>query len=325
MRFLLILATSFALFVFSSMAWADPAIVYTGSINDSTYNFSLHKGVQEFQKKSGTKCLEVESASDGLQYMNDVLRCIEQGHSPILFPYSSQFPEIINIARENRDTDFIFLDFGSDVDLPNVWSFSFADHEGAFLAGALAALMSETKTVGFVYISDTYPVLLRFRAGYIQGVQAIDPDIRVLDGVLGDYPGVWRDTNKGGEVAADLIAKGADVLFAAAGFSGTGVLAQAAKSGVYAIGVDVNQNNLHTGTMIGSMVKRSDKAVYVSLSLALSGIRRDGVKRLGLAQDAVAIDFEGVEEALVPETIRQELGKMKADILLGKRQVKSHG
>lgn len=324
MRFLFVLTTLFALFIFPPILWAEPAIVYTGSVDDSTYNYSLHQGIQEFRMKSGKKCLEIKSASDGSEYLNDVLRCIEEGHSPILFPYSSQFHEIIDIARAHRGTDFIFLDYGKDVDLPNAWSFLFADHEGAFLAGALAALMTQTKTVGFVYVSDDYPVLLRFRAGYAQGVLAVDPDIRILHGVLEDYPGVWRDTKKGGEVAADLIAQGADVLFAAAGFAGTGVLAQAAEQGVYAIGVDVNQNNLHPGTMIGSMVKRSDKAVYVALSLALSGIRRDGIKRLGLAQDAVSIDFDGVEKNLVPEEVRQQLEKMKSEILLGKRQVKNH-
>jgi basic membrane protein A len=306
-----------------AMLWAGPAIVYTGSVYDDTYSYSVHRGIQIFQGKSGKKIHEVESAPDGSKYVDDVLRCIEQGYSPIVFPYSGQFPEIMDLAWTYEKTDFIFLDHDDDMELPNTWFFSFADHEGAFLAGALAALMTQTKTVGFVYV-DGYPVLLRFRAGFIQGVHAVNPDIRIVYGVLEDRPGVWRDAEQGGETAAELMAQGADILFAAAGFAGTGVLAQAAKQdGVYAIGVDINQNDLYPGTMIGSMVKRSDRAVNIALSLVSSGIHRNNIKRLGLAQDAVGIDFEGVEKTLVPDAVRKELEKMKSEILLGKRRVKS--
>ncbi len=312
-----------AMFIFfaSTQCWASPAIIYIGKAQDSAYNHSLHDGIQEFQEKTGHTCVEIETPSDASKYLSALLDCVAKKYSPIILPYSDQFPEIVPVIHKNKDLDFILLDHG-DVDKSNVYSFSFADQEGSFMAGALAALMSKTKIVGFIYTSDQYPVLLRFRSGYIQGCQTVDPEVKVLEAQLGDYPEAWRDTNKSRKVAEDMIAQGADVLFAAAGFAGTGMLDQAAEKNIYAIGVDSNQNHLHPGTMIGSMVKRSDKAIFIALKLAFAKIRRDGIKRLGVAQNAVGIDFEGVQKNLVPESVKQKLHKLKSEIALGKRKLK---
>ncbi len=304
----------------SEQAWAKPAIIYTGS-QDGAYNLSLLTGIQKFEKKTGQTCLKIASPLERTKYLKAIQDCVTQKHSPIIIPYAGYLAELLKIIRAHREIDFILLDHG-DVDESNVYCFSFADQEGSFMAGALAALMTKSQKVGFIYTSDKYPVLLRFRAGFIQGCQAVNPAVRVLEAQLGNYSGVWTDTNKGRKVAAKIIAQGADVLFAAAGFAGTGMLAEAAKQKVYAIGVDSNQNHLHPGTMIGSMIKRSDKAVFIALQLVRTKINRNRVKQLGVAQDAVGIDFEGVQPGLVPEAMQQRLHELKAEILMGKRKIK---
>ncbi len=311
---------TFFIFLITATCLAQPAIVYIGKPQDNTYNHSLHEGIKEYQKKTGQTCMEIETPYDASQYLPTVLQCITKEYSPIILPYAQQFSEIYDLIHQYRKIDFILLDQG-DMDYSNVYSFSYADQEGSFMAGALAALMTKTNIVGFIYTSDQYPVLLRFRAGYIQGCQAVNPKVKVLEAQLGNDIGAWGDTDRSRKIAADLISQGADILFAAAGFAGTGVLAQAAENGIHAIGVDSNQNHLHPGTMIGSMIKRSDKAIFIGLMLACSNIHRDGIKRLGLAQDAVGIDFQGVEEGLVPETVKQKLQKLKSEIILGSRKL----
>ncbi len=303
----------------SPPGWAKPAVVYIGKVKDNPYNQSIHIGIQNFEQKTGCHSLEIETSSNASKYIPTLLQCIAKGYSPIIVPYSHQFRELMEIIDNHREIDFILLDNG-EVDKANAYSFAFEDQEGSFMAGALAALMSKSKIVGFLYTSDKYPVLLRFRAGYIQGCQAVDPTVKVLEAQLGDYPEAWGDTAKSRKLAADMIVQGADVLFAAAGFAGTGMLAVAAeKKHVYAIGVDSNQNYLYPGTMIGSMIKHSDKAVVIALQLVKTG--RRGVKRLGVAQRAVGIDFDGVAPGLVPEGVKQKLYELQSEILMKQRKI----
>ena len=150
---LLIIFLTLCCFWLTSSGWAAPAIVYTGEKEDGVYNQFLHEGVRAFQEKRGVKCLEIETPADGSTYIATIQQCIAEKHSPIILPYASQRPALTPIISQHKDTNFIFLSFG-EVDLPNVQSFSFADEEGGFLAGALAALMSKTRTIGFVYTSD---------------------------------------------------------------------------------------------------------------------------------------------------------------------------
>ena len=105
------------------------------------------------------------------------------------------------------------------------------------------------------------------------------------------------------------------------GYAGLGVLAQAAKGGIYAIGVDINQNSLYPETIIGSLIKHNGKAVYIALSLTSSGTRRDGVKRLQLIQSAMEMQFNGIEEGLVPQTIKDQLERLKNQIILGQIKI----
>ncbi len=319
MRFLIFFFT-LCCFWITSLGWAGPAIVYIGKKADGAYNQSLHQGVEEFQSKQGIECAEIETPADGSTYIATIQQCIAEKHSPIILPYASQRPALTPIISQHKDTNFIFLSFG-EVDLPNVQSFSFADEEGGFLAGALAALMSKTRTIGFVYTSDQHPTALHFRAGYIQGAKFVDPAITIVEGQLGNKQADWSDTQKAQQLAARLIAQKADVLFPVVGYAGLGVLAQAAKGGIYAIGVDINQNSLYPETIIGSLIKHNGKAVYIALSLTSSGTRRDGVKRLQLIQSAMEMQFNGIEEGLVPQTIKDQLERLKNQIILGQIKI----
>lgn len=316
MRFFFV--TCFFFWTFN--CWAEPTIIYIGKKDDNMYNQSLHLGIQEFEKKQGIKCIERE-ADNSSEYITIVKECIKQKHSPIIISDGGKRTEIINIIKNNPETFFIFLD-SEKTQLTNATNITFLEQEGAFLAGALAGMMSRTNVIGFIYASKEVPALLRFRAGYIQGAKYTNPDITILETELGNYPDVWQNTKRAEDAAANLIEQKADILFAAAGQAGIGVLQKAAQNQIYAIGVDTNQNKLFPGTMIGSIIKNTNKAVYITLfQVCVQNILNNTPKKLGLLQNAINIDFDGVKNGLVPTAIQQKINNIKTEILQNKIKI----
>ena len=155
------------------------------------------------------------------------------------------------------------------VDKPNVRSVVFKEQEGSYLVGVLAAMASQSKKVGFVGGMDI-PLIRRFGCGYVGGAKAAGAT-DVIQNMTGDTPAAWNDPTKGGEIAKSQIDQGADVVYAAAGGTGVGVLQAAADAGKLGIGVDSNQNGLQPGKVLTSMVKRVDVAVYNAFTDAKNG------------------------------------------------------
>ena len=187
------------------------------------------------------------------------------------------------------------------VEKPNVQSVVFKEHEGSFLVGMAAALASKTGKVGFVGGMDI-PLIRNFAFGYEQGVKHVNPDAEVIVNYTGTTPAAWNDPARGGELAIGQFGQGADVVYAAAGATGLGVLQAAADKGKLSIGVDSNQNHLHPGSVLTSMLKRVDVAVYDAFTSAKDGTWQAGVQSLGLKEDGVgyALD-ENNREVLTPE------------------------
>ena len=140
-------------------------------------------------------------------------------------------------------------------------SIVFKEHEGSFLVGLLAAQASKTGKVGFVGGMDI-PLIRKFACGYVQGVKYAKKDAEVFQNMTGTTGAAWNDPVKGGELAKSQIDRGADVIYHAAGGTGIGVLRAAADAGKLGIGVDSNQNGLHPGKVLTSMLKRVDIATY---------------------------------------------------------------
>ena len=172
------------------------------------------------------------------------------------------------VAKEFPNIHFTIID--SVVDLPNVQSVVFKEHEGSFLVGMLAALASKTGKVGFVGGMDI-PLIRRFACGYEQGVKYANPKAEVIANMTGTTPAAWNDPGRGGELAKGQFDRGADVVYAAAGAPASACCRRPRTAASSAIGVDSNQNYLHPGTMLTSMVKRVDVAAYNSFKAAKDG------------------------------------------------------
>jgi basic membrane protein A len=240
-------------------------------------------------------------------------RMAERGASPVMGIGFSQASSIEKVAKAFPKQQFVLID--SVVKLPNVESIVFKEHEGSFLAGIMAAMASKTGKVGFVGGMDI-PLIRKFQCGYEQGARYANPKIELSGAMTGTTPAAWSDPSRAGELAKAQFAKGVDVVFAAAGGSSVGVF-QAAKDGSkLAIGVDSNQNHLHPGTILTSMVKRVDVAVYNAAKKTTPGLTVLGLKEGGVD---VALDEHNAK--LVTAAMKAKVDAARADIIAGKIKV----
>jgi basic membrane protein A and related proteins len=227
----------------------------------------------------------------------------------------AQADAVQKVAAEFPKTRFTVID--GIVKLPNVQSVLFKEHEGSFLVGMLAAMASKTGKVGFVGGMDI-PLIRRFECGYAQGAKYANPQIEVLQNMTGTTPSAWNDPGRGGELAKAQFDRGVDVIYAAAGNTGLGVYQAATDAHKFAIGVDSNQNYLHPGVMLTSMVKRVDLAAYNSLMTAKNDAWQGGITVLGLKEGGIDWALDQYNEKLISPAMKAKVDQAKADIIGGK-------
>jgi len=308
-----VLAASMAV---SFAAMAEPAIIYDlGGKFDKSFNEAAYNGMEKWKKDTGKKYLEFEVTNES-QREQSVRRMAEKGASPIISVGFSQASAVEKVAKEFPKLTFAIVDMV--VDLPNVQSVVFKEQEGSFLVGTMAAMASKTGKVGFVGGMDI-PLIRRFECGYEQGAKFANAKAEVFQNMTGTTGAAWNDPARGGELAKAQFAKGADVVFAAAGGTGTGVYQAAKDSGKLAIGVDSNQNHLQPGTMLTSMLKRVDVAVY-----NVSKEFKPGITVLGLKEGGVDYAMDEHNAKLVTADMKKKVEAAKADIISGKIKVSDY-
>jgi len=177
-------------------------------------------------------------------------------------------------------------------------------------------MASKTGKVGFVGGMDI-PLIRKFACGYVQGVKYVNPQDEVFQNMTGTTGEAWNDPTKGGELARSQFDRGADVVYAAAGGTGLGVYQAAKDAGKLAIGVDSNQNYLHPGTMLTSMLKRVDLATYNAFKTAQDGTWKAGLQVLGLAEDGVGWALDDNNKPLVTADMQAKVEAAKKDIVGG--------
>ena len=297
----------------SAFAQAQPAVIYDmGGKFDKSFNQAAFDGAERWKKESGKTYREFEVTNAG-QREQAKRRMAEGGANPIVAIGFSQGSSLEKVAKDFPKTQFAIID--SVVNLPNVQSIVFKEHEGSFLVGMMAAMASKTGKVGFVGGMDI-PLIRKFQCGYEQGAKFANPKAEVVANMTGTTPAAWNDPARGAELAKAQFAAGADVIFAAAGGTGIGVYQAAKDGGKLAIGVDSNQNHLQPGTMLTSMVKRVDVAVYN----AFKGVK-PGTMALGLKEGGVDYALDEHNAKLVTADMKKRVDQAKADIISGKIKV----
>ena len=314
-RSLLATAAAFVMSAAAAFAADDkPAIVFDiGGKFDKSFNESMFNGSEKFKAESGTSYGEFEIANEA-QREQAIRNFADQGYSPIIAAGFAQAAAVEKVAKEYPDLKFAIVDMV--VDLPNVQSIVFNEHEGSYLVGVMAAMASKTGKVGFVGGMDI-PLIRKFACGYAQGVKAANADATIFQNMTGDTGAAWNDPVKGGEITKGQMAQGADVIYAAAGATGLGVLQAAADGGALSIGVDANQNYLHPGKVLTSMLKRVDVAVYNVMKSGKDGTFKPGIQALGLKEDGVGFAVDEHNKSLVTAEMQAAVDKAKADIMSG--------
>lgn len=305
----------------AGMSLAEPALIFDlGGKFDKSFNEAAFGGATRWAEETGGTFRDIELQSEA-QREQALRRFAEAGANPIITTGFAFATPVEAVAGDYPDTKFVNID-GWMPEIPdNVLMISFQEHQGSYLVGMLAAMTSKSGTIGFIGGMDI-PLIRHFGCGYAQGAKAVNPDINVVANMTGTTPSAWNDPVKGSELTKAQISQGADVVYAAAGGTGVGVLQTAADEGIYSIGVDSNQNYMHPGSVLTSMLKRVDVAVYEAMK-AGEGVGH-GSMVLGLAEEGVGYAVDEHNAALISDDMKTAVEDARAKIISGDLEVVSY-
>lgn len=288
-----------------------------GGVNDKSFNQSAWEALQTVQTggKASVKYLQSKSDQD---YIPNLNQFVKDGYS-LTWGIGFNLADAINtVAKQNPDSKLAIID--SVVNQPNVKSVTFAENEGSFLVGVIAGKMTKTNKIGFVG-GEKSPLIQRFEAGFKAGIQAVNPDATLQV----NYAGAFDKPDVGKSAAATLYNDGVDIIFHAAGATGTGVFNEAsarvnAGQQVWVIGVDKDQS-LEFGDKVTltSMIKRVDTAVEKVSQEVIDGTFKGGTETLGLKDDGVGVADTSSKN--VPADVLKLVDEYKAKIISGEVKV----
>jgi len=312
-----ILGSAAAVALSATAALADPAIIFDlGGKFDKSFNEAAFQGAQRWADETGGSFREIELQNEA-QREQALRRFAEAGSNPIVMAGFAFADALGKVAPDYPDTKFAVIDVNW-LSMPNVRGIGFNEHEGSYLVGMLAAQASKTGTVGFVGGMDI-PLIRRFGCGFAQGVKAVNADATIIANMTGTTPAAWNDPVKGSELTKAQISQGADVVFAAAGGTGVGVLQTAADEGILSIGVDSNQNYMHPGKVLTSMLKRVDNAVYEAFNQG--DALETGNFQMGVANGGVGYALDEFNASLVSADMQSAVDAAAAAITAGSLSV----
>lgn len=278
-----------------------------GGKDDKSFNTSAYEGAMKAQKELGIELKYVEATDNNsleilhrnfAQKKYDLVIGIGFAQADVVKKVSALFPQ----------TQFAIVD--GEIAAANVRALLFEEHEGSFLMGVAAAMKSKTGVVGFIGGMDI-PLIRRFQKAFEAGVKYVNPKALVLNNYIGVTGEAWNNPAKAKEMALAQIGKKADVIFHAAGASGSGLFDAAAEKKIYAIGVDSNQNWMKPGVVLTSMLKRVDIAVYETIKASTENKFKSGVIRFGLKDSGVDLAIDKYNDALWSPAEKTKLTDIK--------------
>lgn len=306
----------FFLGIFSSQAWALKVglILDKGGRDDKSFNTASYEGSQKAVKDFKIE-LKVVEATDDNSFEPLIRAFASRNFDLVVCIGFSQADALKKVAPQYPKQQFAIID--SEVDLPNVRSILFEEHQGSFLIGAIAALKSKTGKVGFIGGMDI-PLIRKFQIGYEAGAKHVLPKAKVTNNYLGFTSEAWNNPPKAKELATAQYNSGIDIIYVTAGASNLGVFDAAEEKKKLAIGVDSNQNWIKPGFILTSMLKRVDLAVYQAIGDKKEGKFTPGLLRLGLSNGGVDYSLDEHNKKLLTEDILKKVNQIKADIISGK-------
>ena len=291
-------------------------VLSTGGLGDKSFNDSAYAGLIEAEGKLGVKIKYVEPAN--VSEFEPFLRQFAEADYDLIIGIGFQMRDsIVKAAKEYPNIHFLMVD--EPIDMPNVISATFNESEGSFVAGALAGMMTKTNTIGFIGGMEV-PLIKRFGDGFMAGAKYINPEIITFEAYVGGNS-PFNDPARGKEMALSMIDSKADVVYHAAAGSGMGVFEAAKERGVYAIGVDSNQDAVVPGTVLTSMLKKVDRAVFTVIKDIKEKGFEAGQMKFNLANNGVGITDLQYTKDQISEDKLEKIEEIKTDIISGKIDV----
>lgn len=291
-------------------------LVPVSGLGDQSFNDITYAGLVKARSEFGFTLVIGQCEAGPLSHKYELLNMLNDDVD-IIVANGWEFEDLIKeYAPKNPEKIFILNDVALS-GLENVVSTVFGQHEGAFLAGTLAALVTKTDKIGFVGGMDI-PVIASFERGFIEGVQYINKDIEVFQKYLDEEGklGVgFYNPKLGYRMAHELYDKGVDIIFSVAGLSGNGVIRAAAERKQYVIGVDANQDHMAKGYVLTSVMKRMDLAVYTVLSKLLVGSVVPGIHYFNLENGGVSLTPMLFSREVITDEVRYRLQTVKEKII----------
>jgi basic membrane protein A len=300
-------------------------LVVAGGLGDRSFYDSSNEGVERAKKELGIESKVFECKNDASLFSDQLVQA-SQYASVVVVAGFEFFDAIQEVAKEFPKVNYIYVDNIVE-GVPNITSIDYMENEGSFLAGALAAMLTQdtsitnindNKVIGMVGGMDI-PVIRNFNVGFEEGAKYVSPDIKVETIYAGDF----EDPAKGKESALALYAKGADIVFAVAGKTGEGVFEAAKDQKAYAFGVDTDQRYINPDVIMASMTKGIALSIFESIQKIEDGSFEAGkVYRYGIKENGVGMAYGTADmKQFVTEDIKSKLKELENKIVSGEIKV----
>ena len=300
-------------------------LIVNGNLGDLGFFDSANAGMQRLKNELGMGIQVIETGDDESKWESALADAAEEDVDYVIAVSPSMVEPMQNIAPQYPEKKFLMMDNTVDFesgDYGNVYCATFKQNEGSFLAGAVAATMAkENGKLGFVGGMDIPPIN-DFLVGYIEGALAVNPDIKVT----ATYPGDYYDPAKGKEHGIVLLNQGVEVMFAAAGPTGLGVIEAAADAGKYIIGVDSDQSAAYTANgdqktadhIVTSMMKNVGDAIFRAVQLDQEGkLPLGSSESLGIAEGGVGLAKNDVYNNTLTDDEKAAIDAIEEKVISG--------
>lgn len=317
---ILILCLCFCILVFSQASYANIKVGLIYDVRgrgDLSFCDAAYAGAKKAEEKWEIKLTEINPVQNTDTEM--AVRRLAKLKFDLIIGVGFLFREPMErVAPDFPDVNFALIDAVAKPE--NVASLIYKAHEGTFLAGVIAAMKTQTKKIGFVG-GMKIPLVEAFEIGFAAGINATAPEIELLVNYVGVTPQAFDNPAKGKELALAQYKKGADIIIAAAGASGLGVLEAAKQTKKYIIWVDSNGNGLIPGQVLTSVIKGVELSVFQMIGDVVSDTFTGGVKNYGLKEGGIEFIVDDDNRSLLSEDILKKVEEFKSKIIAGEIEV----
>ena len=290
-----------------------------GKVDDRTFNEFAYKGMMRAVKEFGLKRAFIETQQP-TDYEKNIEQFASAGYDMIITVGFMLGDATKKMAQKYPKVHFAIVDFAYDPPVANVVGLVFAEDQSGFLAGALAGLMTKSKTVGMVAGVEIPPVV-RFRKGYEAGVKYVCATCQLL----GVYLDSFTDPARGKTAALSQIDEGADVIFGGGGTTGSGAIVGAAQAGAWVLGVDQDEfmttfkqgEAKGANKLLSSAMKRVDNAVYGAIKMAVEGTFKGSTQVFDASNDGIGLAPFHATESAIPDAAKAKLQDIAAGLKAG--------